>query len=238
MAERRLGAIIQARTGSVRLPGKVVMPLEGRPALTWLLERLSHAVTLDAIIVATSVSPDDDAVAGLCGELGVSVHRGSEDEVATRLLEAAERFDLDAFVRVNGDSPLIDQALVDRGVRLFRQGGRDLVTNVFPRSYPRGQSVEVLSTASLRAALPRMTEPGDREHVTVALYREPAGLTVENFDAGADGVGPDGGPIRLVLDTPADAGTIERILHAMQRPHWQYSWREVLELASAQTEVR
>jgi spore coat polysaccharide biosynthesis protein SpsF len=216
----------------------VLMALAGRPALGYLLERLEHASTLAAVVVATSREPADDAVASYCASGGVDCHRGDEDDVAARLLDAAERFEFDAFVRVNGDSPLLDQALVDRGVRLFAAGGCDLVTNVRPRSFPRGQSVEVISAHALRAALPRLSAPGDREHVTAGLYRDPGLLAIENFDAGGYGVGPDGGDVRLVLDTPGDAVAIERILEAMERPHWDYGWREVLELAHALTMAR
>lgn len=229
----RIGAVVQARMGSTRLPGKMLMELDGHPALDYLLERLRHAETLDAVIVATSIEPADDAIAGHCAAAGVACHRGAHDDVATRLLEAAEAAGLDALVRVNGDSPLLDQALVDRGVRLFRQGGRDLVTNVHPRSFPRGQSVEVIDCAALRAALLRLSGQ-DREHVTSGLYRDPADLTIENFDAGVEGAGPDGGDTRLVLDTPEDARSIEAVLGAMRRPHWQYRWTEVLALARTQ----
>jgi len=209
------------------------MELDGRPALDYLLERLRHAQTPDAVIVATSVQPADDAIARHCAAAGVRCHRGAHDDVAARLLAGAEAAGLDALVRVNGDSPLLDQALVDRGVRLFRQGGRDLVTNVHPRSFPRGQSVEVIDCASLRGVLSRLSAQ-DREHVTAGLYRDPDGLTIENFDAGADGMGPDGGETRLVLDTPQDARSIEAVLRAMRRPHWQHGWTEVLALARAQ----
>ena len=229
----RVGAVVQARMGSTRLPGKVLMELDGRPALDYLLERLRHAQTPDAVIVATSVQPADDAIARHCAAAGVRCHRGAHDDVAARLLAGAEAAGLDALVRVNGDSPLLDQALVDRGVRLFRQGGRDLVTNVHPRSFPRGQSVEVIDCASLRGVLSRLSAQ-DREHVTAGLYRDPDGLTIENFDAGADGMGPDGGETRLVLDTPQDARSIEAVLRAMRRPHWQHGWTEVLALARAQ----
>ena len=234
----RIGAVVQARMGSARLPGKVLMELAGRPALDYLLERLAHAETLAAVIVATSREPADDAVASYCAARSVDCHRGDHDDVAARLLDAAERFALDAFVRVNGDSPLLDQALVDRGVRLFAAGGRDLVTNVFPRSFPPGQSVEVISVPALREALPRLIAAGDREHVTTGLYRDPGPLAIENFDAGASPFAPDGGEVRLVLDTPEDAVAIERILEAMERPHWQYSWRTVLALARTATVAR
>ncbi len=234
----RIGAVVQARMGSARLPGKVLMELAGRPALDYLLERLEHASTLEAVVVATSREAADDAVASYCAARATDCHRGDQDDVAGRLLEAAERFELDAFVRVNGDSPLLDQALVDRGVRLFTAGGCDLVTNVRPRSFPHGQSVEVISVRALRAVLPRLSAPGDREHVTAGLYRDPGPLRIENFDAGGYGVGPDGGDVRLVMDTPGDAVAIERILEAMERPHWEYGWRQVLELAQALTMAR
>jgi spore coat polysaccharide biosynthesis protein SpsF len=229
----KVGAVVQARMGSTRLPGKVLMELDGRPALDYLLERLRHAQTLDTVIVATSTEPPDQAIARHCATAGVRCHRGDHDDVAARLLEAAQAAGLDALVRVNGDSPLLDQALVDRGVDLFRHGGRDLVTNVHPRSFPRGQSVEVIDCASLQAALPRLSAH-DREHVTTGLYRNSRELTIENFDAGPEGVGPDGGEIRLVLDTAQDARLIEGVLHAMTRPHWQHRWPEVLALARSQ----
>jgi spore coat polysaccharide biosynthesis protein SpsF len=228
----RIGAFVQARVGSTRLPGKMLMELAGRPALDYLLERLDHAQPLDAVIVATSEQPADDAIARHCAAAGVPCHRGAHNDVAARLLAGAEAAALDALVRVNGDSPLLDQALVDRGVRLFRQGGRDLVTNVHPRSFPRGQSVEVIGCASLRAVLPGLSAQ-DREHVTAGLYRDPDGLTIENFGAGAESVGPNGGDTRLVLDTSDDARSIDAILRAMRQPHWQHGWIEVLALARA-----
>jgi spore coat polysaccharide biosynthesis protein SpsF len=235
MRAARVGAIVQARIGSSRMPGKVLLRLAGRPTLSWLLERLDHATTLNAVGVATTDSVADDPVVAFCREIGVPAYRGSESDVAQRLLDAAELLELDGFVRVNGDSPLLDQALVDRGVSLFQRGGRDLVTNVFPRSFPRGQSIEVLRTSALRQALERLPGPADREHVTSGIYREPEGLTIENFTAGKEGVEPDGRDVRLVLDTPEDAQLIERVLRAMERPHWSYRWNEVLALARDQT---
>lgn len=217
-----VGAVVQARMGSQRLPGKVAMPLGGRPALAWLLERLAHAETLDAIVVATSDACADDVVCDLCARLDVRCHRGPEDDVAQRLLDAADELGLEGFVRVNGDSPLLDQALVNRGVRLFRGGAFDLVTNVHPRTFPRGQSVEVVRTEALRAALPRLTQPGDREHVTQGLYRELQ--RIENFAA------DEPSDMRLVLDTPEDVAPLEGIFAALERPHWQYGWRELVEL--------
>lgn len=219
-----IGALVQARLSSRRLPGKVVAPLAGRPALEWLLERLAHARELDLVAVATSSERSDDAIAALCADVGTVCVRGPLDDVALRLTEAAEELSLDALVRVNGDSPLLDQRLVDHGVSLFRADNRDLVTNVRPPTFPAGQSVEVVSTTALRVGQQAMTAD-EREHVTRRLYEMP-GLRILNF-----GTSPPQRDVRLTLDTPDDQERLDRLLRGMERPHWEYRWDEIAELA-------
>ena len=221
----RTGAVVHARMGSSRLPGKVLGDLAGRPALDWLLERLEHASEPDALVVATSTDPSDDAIAAYCEARGTPVYRGELEDLAARVLGAAEAHGLDALVRVNGDSPLLDQRLVDRGVALLREGGADLVTNVRPRSFPPGQSVEVVRTEALRAAVAEMTEPDDREHVTAWLYRHPDRVRIERFAHDPPVTEP-----RLTLDTAEDHERLEGILRRMERPHWEYGWEGALEL--------
>ena len=162
----RVGAVVQARMGSARLPGKTLTDLGGRPALIWLLERLERAQELDDILIATSIDHADDVLADWCERYGVACHRGPEDDVARRVLEAARWRDLDAVARLSGDSPLLDQRLVDRGVALARRSDADLVSNVRPRSFPPGQSVEVVRTTALQLAVTQMLDAEDREHVT------------------------------------------------------------------------
>jgi spore coat polysaccharide biosynthesis protein SpsF (cytidylyltransferase family) len=203
---------------SRRLPGKTLVPLAGRPALAWLLERLEHAAGLDAVVVATSDDPSDDAIARFCAERGTACTRGPLEDVAARVLAAARATGLDALVRVSADSPLLDQALVTRGAALMRAHEADLVTNVRPRTFPPGQSVEVMRTDALAAA------PGDPEHVTGTLYERGR---VVRFAADPPRTEP-----ALTLDTPADHARLEAILRAMDRPHWQYSWEEVLALCA------
>ena len=217
-----VGAVVQARMTSTRLPGKVLAPLAGRPALEWLLERLEHAEGLDALIVATSDDPSDDPVVAFCAARGTRVARGPLEDVAARMLAAAEG--LDAFVRVNGDSPLLDQRLVERGAALMRETGADLVTNVRPRTFPPGQSVEVVRTAALARALEAGASAEEREHVTGPLYGN--GWTIARFEADVPRT-----DVHLTLDTPADHERLEAILRAMDRPHWDYGWAEVVELA-------
>jgi spore coat polysaccharide biosynthesis protein SpsF (cytidylyltransferase family) len=213
-----VGAVVQARMTSTRLPGKVLAPLAGRPALLWMLERLERADGLDALIVATSGDASDDAIADFCAARGTACARGPLQDVAARVLAAARGAGLDAFVRLSGDSPLLDQRLVGRGAELMRASEADLVTNVRPRTFPPGQSVEVVRTEALAAA------PGDPEHVTGALYDR---ARIVRFEADPPRTEPP-----LTLDTPADHARLEAILRAMDRPHWEYSWEEVLELCA------
>ena len=228
MAARPLiAAVVQARMSSRRLPGKVLRPLAGRPALQYLLERLERCEQIDRVIVATSTEPSDDPVAAFCQSEGASVHRGPLEHVAARFGEVVERFGLDAFVRVTADSPLLDQALVDRGAALYRKGGFDIVTNVYPRStFPSGQSLEVVGADAFRTALARMDDPYEREHVTPYFYRRPGEFRIHNFVAGGDDSDLD-----VSLDTGEDARFIETILERMDRPHWTYSSADVAALA-------
>jgi spore coat polysaccharide biosynthesis protein SpsF len=222
----KVGAVVHARMGSARLPGKVLGDLAGRPALVWLLERLEHAGELAVVVLATSTESADDPVAELGEERGVAVHRGALDDLAGRVLGAAEAFGLDALARVNGDSPVLDQRLVDQGVELLRASGADLVSNVRPRSFPPGQSVEVLRTAALRAAVARMDDEDDREHVTAWLYRHPDEVRIVRFEHDPPVTEP-----RFTLDEPADHARLEALLGGLDRPHWEYRWDELVERA-------
>jgi spore coat polysaccharide biosynthesis protein SpsF (cytidylyltransferase family) len=210
----KVGAVVQARMTSSRLPGKVLLDLAGRPALTWLLERLERAEGLDALVVATSTHPSDDAIAAYCEARGTACERGELEDVAARMVAAARAAGLDAFVRVNGDSPMLDQRLVAHGALLMRGARADLVTNVRPRTFPPGQSVEVVRTDALAA------RPGG-EHVTERLYDG----DIVRFVADPPRTGPP-----LTLDTRADHARLEAILLAMDRPHHEYGWEQVLAL--------
>lgn len=218
---RRVGAVVQARMSSQRLPGKVLAPLAGRPILAWLLERLEHAQTLDAIVVATSDEAEDDAVAAFAAAHGVACHRGPLADVAGRVLGAARAHDLEAIVRVNGDSPLLDQRLVDRGVDLLTTSGADLATNVRPRTFPPGQSVEVALTDALERAHAHDSSAEDREHVTGPLYD--GSFAVARFEADPPRTEP-----AFTVDTPADLERIGAIMRGMRRPHHEYGWEDLL----------
>lgn len=220
----RIGAVVQARMSSSRLPGKVLRDLGGRPVLAWLLEGLAQVGELDAVVVSTSTEDQDDPVAEFCAREQVAVHRGSLEDVAGRMLAAAQEAGLDALVRVNGDSPLLDPALVRHGVGLFRASVADVVSNVYPRrSFPVGQSVEVLRTGALAEAHASMESEDDREHVTPLFYREPERFRIVGFADEVDSSGES-----LAIDTAEDLEALAALVQGLERPPWEYGHRELL----------
>lgn len=221
----RIAAIIQARMSSRRLPGKVLHPVAGKPMLGYLLDRLRCCRSLDGLVLATSVSSTDDALASWSRGEQVACHRGPLDDVADRFRGVVDRVGLDAFVRVNGDSPLLDPRLIDAAVDWFRLRRPDLVSNVVRRTYPTGQSVEVVDSAAFRRAYTLMDEPADFEHVTRVIYRMPDRFTFLGMESPHDR-----SSIRLAVDTPDDMDAFAGVVARMDRPHWKYSLEEILEL--------
>ncbi|MHC4416726.1 MAG: cytidylyltransferase domain-containing protein [Planctomycetota bacterium] len=221
----RIGAIIQARMSSRRLPGKVLMPVAGRPLLEYLLDRVEMCGEIVGTVVATSVGEHDDPIAAFCREFAVPCTRGPLDNVAQRFASAAAFFQLDAFVRLCADSPLVDTELISRAVREFRAREVDLVTNVFPRTFPPGQSVEVVDARVFAAAVAAMDDPDDLEHVTRYFYDHADRYRIWNMPS--DHLPRD---VSFAVDTRADLERFEAVVAALERPHWSYGLAELIEI--------
>ena len=147
----RVLAVVQARAGSSRLPGKVLRPLGGTPVLGWVVRAARAAAGIDDVVVATSVDPVDDAVEEAGRALGVPVVRGSEDDVLSRFLLAVEQHPCDAVVRLTADCPLLDPALIGQVVALWRAAPeQDYVATTLVRTLPRGLDVELATADALR----------------------------------------------------------------------------------------
>lgn len=218
-------ALIQARMTSRRLPGKVLREVRGRPLLRYLLDRLERCRTLSSLVVATSTESSDDPIARFCAEHDIACYRGELNDVLGRLVGAAERIGASAFVRISADSPLIDPRIVDEGVRLFESGDFDIVTNVHPRSFPKGQSVEATSVESLRSVLLDSNDPHDREHVTTHIYDNPAKFRIRNFTHS-----PDLSDVQLSVDSAEDLEAFASLIGRMTRPHWEYALDDLMAL--------
>ncbi len=217
----RVVAIVQARMGSTRLPGKVLLDLNGIPILGWCLRRLGRAETIDQIVVATSDQPEDDRIASFCEAGGVAYLRGSATDVLDRYYRAATEFQAEAIVRVTSDCPLVDPGITDECVRAFlaRQPQVDYVRNVnSPPSYPRGVDVEVFSLAALSQAWQQDTSSW-REHVTPYLYRSPQ-FNVHRIQSLRDW-----SELRLTVDTPDDLRLVREI--AGHFPDENFTWEQL-----------
>jgi spore coat polysaccharide biosynthesis protein SpsF (cytidylyltransferase family) len=185
----RVVGIIEARTGSTRLPGKVLAPIVGKPLLEHVIERLDGSRRLDDLIVATSTRPGDDAIEALAHRLGVGCFRGDEADVLSRVRGASEAAGADVIVKLSGDNPLYHPEFVDPIIERFLSGGDDFVSNTAmgftdkwteERTWPIGTGVSVFRTALLAVLPPEGLTSVDREHVITYIIERP-----ERFRLGA-----------------------------------------------------
>jgi spore coat polysaccharide biosynthesis protein SpsF (cytidylyltransferase family) len=162
-------AVIQARCGSTRFPRKVLAPLQGRPMLAHIIERVSRATLVDRVVVATTDGGRDDEVAALALASGAGVTRGPEADVLTRYVMAAREHDADVVVRITADCPLTDPAVVDSVIRARSDSDADYASNVEPPTFPEGYDCEVFTSACLTRVDGEATLDYEREHVTVRI---------------------------------------------------------------------
>jgi spore coat polysaccharide biosynthesis protein SpsF len=202
----RVVAIIQARMGSTRLPGKVLKDLGGETVLARVVNRTRRAKLLDEVVVATTIQPADDAIVGECGRLSVACFRGDEADVLDRYHRAAQRFSADAIVRITSDCPLIDPELVDATVHAFLNQKPDYATNALVVTYPRGLDVEVFTADALARTWGAAKEPYQRTHVTTYMYENPEIFKIVSLTAEKDW-----GKYRWTLDTGEDLEAIREI---------------------------
>jgi len=207
-------AIVQARAGGTRLPGKVLMDVRGQPMIARQMARMEMATLLDEIVVAIPDTPENDVLAGLCLAHGWALFRGSECDVLARYLGAAEAADADTVVRVTADCPVIDPAIIDGTILLYQLGtaaGRfDFVSNNLVPTFPHGMDVEVMSRATLATAAAKATDAYDREHVTPWITRVGAGGSVFRLGNLAH-PREDLSRYRVTVDYPEDLTVIRAI---------------------------
>jgi len=165
-------AIIQARMGSSRLPGKSLAEIENRPMLWHVIQRVKRARLVDRVVVATSIAPADDVIEKMCQENDVPCYRGSENDVLDRYYHAARAEKAAQVVRITADCPLIDPEVIDRVVRRFQRGDLDYASNAMVRTYPDGLDTEICSFFALERAWHEATKASEREHVTPYLRSE------------------------------------------------------------------
>jgi Spore coat polysaccharide biosynthesis protein F, CMP-KDO synthetase homolog len=223
----RTVAIIQARTGSTRLPGKVLLPLLGEPLLVRVVRRVARAATVDATVVATTTMPNDHAIADLGAREGWLLERGSEMDLLDRYLQAARAHGADRVVRITSDCPLIDPDVIDAVIAALESAGADYASNTLePRTFPRGLDVEAMTMTALEAAGQADEDPASREHATPFIYRHPERFRLIGVRLPVDLSGH-----RWTVDTPEDYELVRRIYDELGRD--DFAWREALAVVEA-----
>ncbi len=216
-------AIVQARMGSTRLPDKVMRPVCGTPMIELLLGRLRGARHVDEIVLATSEDPRNDALAQHVEALGYRVFRGSERDVLDRYYKAAVLSSPDAVIRITGDCPLVDPALVDQVVEAFRAAGADYASNIDPATFPDGLDVEVFSFAALEDAWKNAQRPEQREHVTPYM-RQSSSQSRAQVRHSEDLSGE-----RWTVDEAEDLAVVQAVFEHFH-PRRNFRWQEVMDL--------
>ena len=223
-------AIVQARLGSQRLPGKVLKKIGNQTSIERQFDRLSFAITLDSVVLATTQLEQDDRLASLAESKGWNLFRGASDDVLSRYVEAALEHEADIVVRITGDCPLVDASIVDEVVQMAEKSDAAYFSNVEPPTYPHGLDVEVFPISSLIWASENTTLLQDREHVTTQL-RKSTLITRKNLEWPED-LSDE----RWTLDTQADLEVITNVFRAFSWSN-DFSWREVFELSQQEPKL-
>lgn len=224
-------AIVQARMGSTRLPGKVLKDLAGETMLGRVVGRLRCANRIDEVLVATTDLTIDDAIVHECQELRAEIWRGSQDDVLDRYFKAAEFARADVVVRITSDCPLIDPEITDKTIARFLDELPDYAANTIVRTYPRGLDTEVMSFAALSRAWQKAQKPYEREHVTPYILEHPSEFSLLSVVADQDYSSH-----RWTVDTPEDFLFAQTVYDRL-RFKGVFCWRDVLNLLDREPEL-
>ena len=197
---RNDGIVIFSRMGSTRLPGKALLPLGKSTVLGCVINQLRYCLGCDELVVATSNLKVDDPIASFAESQGVAVFRGAHSDVIGRTTSCMKFYDFQNIVRISGDSPFIDPELVDKALAIHHELSADITTNIPGRTFPYGQSVEVLSRKAVSELADKTTDAADREHVTSYVYKNKDEFNIQNFTAKSTKYAG----LRLVIDTASD----------------------------------
>ncbi len=234
-----IAIVVQARMGSTRLPGKVMLPLAGLPMLARLVERVQRAAVPHRTIIATSTQSDDDEIERLASRIDVPCYRGSTEDLLDRHYRAGLFMKADVVAKIPSDCPLIDPKVIDRVLEFYlaHQSEYDLVSNLHPPSYPDGQDVEVMPLSVLEIAWRETAKPYEREHTTPFIWDQPRRFRIGNvlLESGKDLSMVE----RWTVDYPEDYELVRTVYDALYKEgHETFGVEEILEFLNTHPEVR
>ncbi len=221
----KIVAIVQARMGSTRLPGKVMREILGKRMLWHVINRLKRAKLINKTIIATTDKESDKPILKLDAEMEIDSFAGSEEDVLDRYYQAATRFSVDIIVRVTADCPLIDPNVVDKVIQRYLRGDCDYAANILRRTYPDGLDVEVFSYVALKKAWNEANWASEREHVTPYIWKNPDSFRLANVENSVHL-----SHLRWVVDEEADLEFVRQVYKHLYKEGQIFYMNEVLEL--------
>ena len=203
-----LRAFIQARMSSKRFPGKVLAPLRGKPLIAHVIAQVARVIPPERMTVATSSEPSDDPLACYVQETGISIYRGPLEDVFKRFQLCLKEYPCSWFFRICADSPLLDGTLFQTMMTYCDRSDIDLVTNVYPRTFPKGHSLEMVYSATFAGMDPATLTAEEKEHMTMVYYNHPQEFRILNIES----TDPASSKTNLSIDTPEDLFRLEALL--------------------------
>jgi spore coat polysaccharide biosynthesis protein SpsF len=235
MKTKKIIAIIQARVGSTRLPGKVLKKISKKPVIWHVLNRVRLSKKIDDVIVAIPSTAENDILEDFIKKLKFSYFRGSEEDVLSRYYNTASRFNGEIIVRITSDCPLIDPEVVDMVIQEHINSNADYTSNTIKRTFPRGLDTEVFNYNTIEAAYNKARKDYEREHVTPYIYENPEVFTLNSIEAKGKLNRPD---LRLTLDTKEDLRLIREIFKGLYRPGRVIYTKSIIEFLDRNPKIK
>ncbi|AFH49230.1 Polysaccharide biosynthesis protein [Ignavibacterium album JCM 16511] len=230
--------VIQARTGSTRLPNKVLMPLTGKTLLERMIERIQWSELAGKIIVATTEEKSDDVIQEICEKNNFQIYRGSTEDLLDRHYQAAKLLNADAVVKIPSDCPLIDYKIIDKVITYFINNSEkyDFVSNLHPATYPDGNDVEIMHFSVLEDAWKNAKRKLEREHTTPYIWENPDKFRIGNveWETGLNYSMSH----RFTIDYPEDYEFIKRVFDELYHKNPKFSLEEILNLLEEKPEIK
>jgi len=227
----KIVAIIQARVGSKRLPGKILKKIDGMPMIIKQLKRIALSRTLNEIVVATPKSKKNDQLIKLIKKHKFKYFRGSESNVLKRYIKTAKKFKADAIVRITSDNPLVSPELIDKLVKIFIKNEFDYVSNVFPMTYPMGFAIEILDIHTLEKIYRKSKTDYFKEHVTAYIHKNKREFNIHNLK-----LKKNLSKFRLTVDEIDDFKVVSKIFNIFY-PNIGFSFKKITKLFTSNPEI-
>ncbi len=226
----KIGAIVLSRMGSSRLPGKALKKIKKKSIIDYVIERVLLIENIDQVIIATSYRKIDELlIKKFSSKKNIKTFRGSHNNVSLRFLKCMEKYNLDAAIRINGDSPLHNFNLINKLVKIYIKKKPDVLSNVFPRSYPVGMSIEIISYNALKIALSKMSKKSDFEHVTKYFYENNDQFNILNFSQ----LPTNHSTVHLAVDTEKDFDRFNWIINELGPDYLEAEYNKILKIYNA-----